>query len=72
METFIDPEGLTECSGLVGRALGDRKVACSRLTGGSHCVVSLSKTLYLLLSTGSTKEDRNRPNMTETLLTQKK
>ena len=26
----------------------------------SHCVVSLSKTLYLLLSTGSTQEDPSR------------
>ena len=33
----------------------------------SHCVVFLSKTLYQLLGTGSTQEDR--PNMTEKLLT---
>ena len=26
----------------------------------SHCVVSMSKTLYLLLSTGSTQEDPSR------------
>ena len=26
----------------------------------SHCVLSLSKTLYLLLSTGSTQEDPSR------------
>ena len=31
----------------------------------SHCVGSLSKTVYLLLSTGSTQEDR--PDMTEKL-----
>ena len=36
----------------------NRKVASSRLTAGSHCVVSLSKAIYLLLNTGSTKEDR--------------
>ena len=29
-----------------------------RADRGSHCVVSLTKTLYLLLSTGSTQEDR--------------
>ena len=41
---------------LVKRKTGDRRVAGSGLT--SHCVVSLSKTLYPLLSTGSTKEER--------------
>ena len=36
----------------------------------SHCVVSLSETLYLLLSSGSTfRKTGNRPNMTEKLLT---
>ena len=28
----------------------------------SHCVVSLSKTLYTLLSTGSNQEDPSRPD----------
>ena len=32
---------------------GDPRIASSRLTGCSHYVVSFSKTLYLLLSTGS-------------------
>ena len=35
----------------------------------SHCIVSLSKILYPLFSTGSTQEDRNCLNMTEKLLT---
>ena len=34
-----------------------------------HCVVSFDKTLYPLLRTFSTKEDRNCPDMTEQLLT---
>ena len=37
----------------------DRGVAGSSLTGGG-CVVSLSKTFFPLLSTGSTKEDLSR------------
>ena len=37
---------------------GDQRIASLRLT--SHCVVSLSKTLYSLLSTGSTQEDPSR------------
>ena len=47
-------------SGSVGRTLDlGSKVASWSLTGGSHCLVSLSKTLYLLLSTftSSTQED---------------
>ena len=32
----------------------DQRFASLRLTSSSHCVVSLSKTLYLLLRTGST------------------
>ena len=36
-----------------------------------HCVVSLGKTLYLLLSTGSSQEKRKIPRLTETLLTGK-
>ena len=43
---------------LVGHWTGDRTVASLSLTAGwSHCVVSLCKTLYPLLSTGSTQED---------------
>ena len=44
---------------------GDQRVASSRLT--SHCVVSLIKTLYPLLSTGSTQPGRkgDPPDMTE-------
>ena len=38
---------------LVEHSTGDQIVARSRR---SHCVVSLSKTLYLLLSTGSRHE----------------
>ena len=35
-----------------------------------HCIVSLSKTHYPLLSTGSTQEDPSQvPNITEKLLT---
>ena len=39
---------------------------------GRHCVVSWSKTLYPLLSTGSTQEPMktgNHPDLTEKLLT---
>ena len=36
---------------------GNRRVASSSLTIGSHCVVSSSKTLYHLLDTGSTQEE---------------
>ena len=35
----------------------------------SQCAMFLSKTLYLLLSAGSTQEDRKLSNMTEKLLT---
>ena len=42
---------------LVEHKNGDRRVAGSSLTAG-HSAVSLSKTLYPLLSTGSTQEDR--------------
>ena len=43
---------------LVGHWTGDCTVASLSLTAGwSHCVVSLCKTLYPLLSTGSTQED---------------
>ena len=51
----------------VGNLTGDCRDAILR----SHCVVSLSKTLYPLLSTGSTQHDLtgNCPVMTEKLLT---
>ena len=41
---------------LVEHLTWDQRVARSRLI--SHCVVSLSKTLYPLISTGSTQDDR--------------
>ena len=44
---------LVECSGLVG----DQKVFRSTHPWWNHYVVSLSKTLYPLLSTGSSQED---------------
>ena len=47
-----------ERSGSVGRALDWGLKGCKFETHPSHCVVSLSKTLYPLLSTGSTHEDR--------------
>ena len=47
-----------ECSGSVGRALDwGSKGFVSLIISASHCVVTLSKALYLLLSTGSTQED---------------
>ena len=48
---------------------GNRRVASSRITAGSHCVVPLSKTLYPLLSIGSTQEDRKFSDIAEKLLT---
>ena len=41
--------------------IGDRTKGCLFETHRcrSHCVVSLNKTLYPLLSTGSTQKDRN-------------
>ena len=47
---------------LVERKTGDHRVASLSLCHRqwSHCVVSLSKTLYLLLSTGSIQEDPSR------------
>ena len=44
--------GTPECIGPVFRSK-----SCYFETPQSHCVVSLSKTLYMLLSTDSTKED---------------
>ena len=48
-----------EHSGSVGRALdwGQKVYWFEPHSRWSHCHVSLSKTLYLLLSTGSTYED---------------
>ena len=48
-----------ECSGSVGRALDRGLKGCwfELHRRRSLCVVSLSKTLYPLLSTGSTQED---------------
>ena len=48
------------------RVLESRSRGCRFEPHQSHCIVSLSKTLYPLLSTGLTQEDR--PDMTEKLL----
>ena len=53
VENSLDVEN----SGSFGRVLDWGSKGCSFETCQSHCVVSLSKTLYLLLSTDSTKED---------------
>ena len=45
---------------LSGRVLDLGSRGCRFKPHRRHCVVSLSKTLYLLLSTGSTQEDRSR------------
>ena len=45
-----------ERSGSIGRAIGWDRVAHRRWS--RRCVVSLSKTLYPLLSTDTTQEDR--------------
>ena len=47
----------TECSDSVGRVLDCCEFENHRQQ--SHCIVSLSITLYPLLSTASTQEDRN-------------
>ena len=52
---------------LSGRVLDLRSRGCRFEPHRRHCVVSLSKTVYPLLSTGLTQEDR--PNMAEKLLT---
>ena len=51
-----------EGSGSVGRALDWGLKGCwfEPHHWWCHCVVSLSKTLYPLLSTGSTQEDQSR------------
>ena len=48
-----------ECSGSVGRVLDLGLKGCwfEPHLWRSHCVVSLSKTLFLLLSTGAAQED---------------
>ena len=46
-----------------------QKLSIWYLTAGSHCVVSLCKTLYPPLSTGSNEEDRKLSDMTEKSLT---
>ena len=46
------------CSGSVGRVLDSVLNGLEFETHQRHCVVSLSKTQYPLLSTGSTQEDR--------------
>ena len=42
-----------------GQVLGLNSKVCGFETYLRHCIVSLSETLYPLLSTGLTKEDRN-------------
>ena len=51
-----------ECSGSVGRALDWGSKGCWFEPHGqqSHCVVSLNKSHYRLLSTGPTQEDPSR------------
>ena len=59
-----------EHCGSFGRLLDWGLKGCSFETCQSHCVVSLSKTLYLLLSTDSTdRKTGNHPDITEKLLT---
>ena len=50
-----------ECSGSVGRVLELGLKGYLLWAHVSHCVVFLSKTLYPLLSTGSTQEDWKLP-----------
>ena len=45
---------------LSGRVLDSRLRGCGFEPHQRHCIVSLSKTHYPLLSTGSTKEDPSR------------
>ena len=49
-----------ECNGSIGRAINWGSKGCLFETHRrqNHCVVSFSKTLYLLLSTGLTQEER--------------
>ena len=48
---------------LSGRVLDSRSKGCGFKPHLRHCVVSLTKTLYPLLSTGSTKEDPSRHDL---------
>ena len=57
INTFINTDLVS--SGSVDRMLDKRSKHCYFETHMSHCVVSLSKRLYPLLSTGSTEADRN-------------
>ena len=56
---FWHASAVPECSGSVGRVLdwGSKCCLFQSHHWGSHCVVSLSMTLYPLLSTFSTQED---------------
>ena len=49
-------------SGSVGRVLDLGSKGCLLQTHLRHCVVSVSKALYSLLSTGSTQEDLSKHN----------
>ena len=63
MTIFENQRSNMERSGSVGRVLDWGSLGCyfeTRLRRG-HCVVSLNKTHYPLISDGSTQEDENRP-----------
>ena len=66
-EFRINPENFRPCEEHSGRVLESRSRGFGFEPHWRHCVVSLSKTLYPLLSTGSTQEDLT--DMTEKLLT---
>ena len=51
------------CSGSVDKALGLRSKGCLFETHWRHCVVTLSKTLYPLLSTVQPTKTGNHPEM---------
>ena len=59
MNVSFYKRSLAEHSGSLGRALnwGSKGFSFKSHRRWSHCVVSLSETLYPLLSTGSTQED---------------
>ena len=68
---LVRDSALTECmrsalTQLQECEIGDRTKGCLFETHRrlSHCVVSLNKTLYPLLSTGSTQETGIHPDMT--------
>ena len=46
-----------EAQWLSGRVLDSRSRGCGNEPHLRHCIASLSKTLYLMLSTGATQED---------------